>query len=99
MNGENYIIKGIGGFYYVHTADGTVECKAKGIFRKRKMTPVAGDRVRLENQAGTWLISEILPRTNVFVRPPIANVDPVSYTHLDVYKRQISVCLLAVLCR
>lgn len=75
MNWENYIIKGIGGFYYVHTADGTVECKAKGIFRKRKMTPVAGDRVRLENQAGTWLISEILPRTNVFVRPPIANVD------------------------
>lgn len=75
MKLENYIIKGIGGFYYVHTSDGIVECKPKGIFRKRKITPVAGDHVCLERQADTWVISEILPRKNVFVRPPIANVD------------------------
>ena len=30
-----YITKGIGGFYYVKTPDGIVECKARGIFRKR----------------------------------------------------------------
>ena len=40
MNG--YIVKGIGGFYYVKTPDGIVECKARGIFRKRGITPVAG---------------------------------------------------------
>ncbi|MEG1446060.1 MAG: ribosome small subunit-dependent GTPase A [Ruthenibacterium sp.] len=72
---NNYIIKGIGGFYYVKTADGVLECKAKGIFRKRKITPVAGDFVRLETEGGTHSIAEILPRKNVFVRPPIANVD------------------------
>lgn len=36
-----YITKGIGGFYYVKTTDGIVECKARGIFRKRGITPVA----------------------------------------------------------
>lgn len=75
MNTEPYIIKGIGGFYYVKTADGVVECRAKGIFRKRGITPVAGDRVRLEHEAGTAVIAEVRPRKNVFVRPPVTNVD------------------------
>ena len=44
MNG--YIVKGIGGFYYVKTPDGIVECKPRGIFRKQKLTPVAGDVVK-----------------------------------------------------
>ena len=38
-----YITKGIGGFYYVKTSEGIVECKPRGIFRKQKITPVAGD--------------------------------------------------------
>lgn len=72
---NDYIIKGIGGFYYVKTADGVLECKAKGIFRKRSITPLAGDFVKIEKEAGSYVISEILPRKNFFVRPPIANVD------------------------
>ena len=68
-----YITKGIGGFYYVKTPDGVVECKARGIFRKRGITPVAGDNVTLSDD-GT-MIYEILPRKNVFIRPPIANLD------------------------
>ena len=36
-----YITKGIGGFYYVKTSEGIVECKPRGIFRKQKLTPVA----------------------------------------------------------
>lgn len=75
MEKTPYIVKGIGGFYYVKTADGIVECRAKGIFRRRGVTPVAGDRVRLEHEAGTAVIAEILPRKNVFVRSPVANVD------------------------
>ena len=75
MEKTPYIVKGIGGFYYVKTADGIVECRAMGIFRRRGVTPVAGDRVRLEHEAGTAVIAEILPRKNVFVRPPVANVD------------------------
>ena len=68
-----YIVKGIGGFYYVRTTEGVVECKARGIFRKRGITPVAGDNVALSPD-GT-MIDEILPRKNVFIRPPIANLD------------------------
>ena len=75
MEKTPYMVKGIGGFYYVKTADGIVECRAKGIFRRRGVTPVAGDRVRLEHETGTAVIAEILPRKNVFVRPPVANVD------------------------
>lgn len=69
----NYITKGIGGFYYVRTLEGVVECKARGIFRKRGITPVAGDNVVLS--ADGTMIDEILPRKNVFVRPPVANLD------------------------
>ena len=72
---DSYIIKGIGGFYYVKTGGKVVECRARGIFRKRRVTPVAGDIVRLETEGGAPVIAEILPRKNVFVRPPIANVD------------------------
>ncbi len=59
--------------YYVKTPDGIVECKARGIFRKRGITPVAGDNVALS--ADGTMIDEILPRKNVFIRPPIANLD------------------------
>ena len=72
---EGYITKGIGGFYYVKEEDRILECKAKGIFRKRNLTPVAGDRVVVEEEAGSWVIAHILPRKNVFIRPPIANLD------------------------
>lgn len=73
MNG--YIVKGIGGFYYVKTPDGIVECKPRGIFRKQKITPVAGDEVTLETENGAAVIAQIEPRKNVFVRPPVANLD------------------------
>ena len=67
MNG--YIVKGIGGFYYVKTPDGIVECKPRGIFRKQKITPVAGDEVTLETENGASVIAQIAPRKNVFVPP------------------------------
>lgn len=73
MNG--YILKGIGGFYYVRTLDGVVECKPRGLFRKQKITPVAGDEVTLEMENGAAVIAAIAPRKNVFVRPPVANLD------------------------
>ena len=69
------IIKGIGGFYYVKTADGVLECKAKGIFRKRGITPLAGDNVTVDGEGEDLVISEISQRKNAFARPPVANVD------------------------
>ena len=72
---KGYITKGIGGVYYVKTPEGIVECKPRGIFRKQKITPVAGDEVTLETENGAAVIAEIAPRKNVFVRPPVANLD------------------------
>ena len=70
------ILKGIGGFYYVQAGDAVYECRARGVFRKNAITPLAGDRVRLqleENQSP--VIAEILPRKNSLIRPPMANLD------------------------
>ncbi len=73
---EGTIYKGIGGFYYVKTDAGElVECKPRGLFRKQGIKPLAGDRVVLQDEAGSAFIAEILPRKNAFVRPPVANVD------------------------
>lgn len=77
MNGK--IVKGIGGFYYVHAEDGReYECRAKGIFRNKKIKPLVGDNVKIEvidemNNLGN--IAEILPRFNSLIRPAVANVD------------------------
>ena len=43
------IIKGIAGFYYVHDGVSKVyECKAKGVFRNRKIKPLVGDNVEFD---------------------------------------------------
>ena len=76
---QGRIVKGIAGFYYVSTGDGCLyECKAKGIFRKNNVKPLVGDDVSIEiiNSAeGTGNITDILPRRNMLIRPPVANVD------------------------
>lgn len=70
------ILQSIGGFYYVETADAVYECKARGAFRKDGITPLSGDRVTVAtNEDGTGVLEEILPRRNVLVRPPVANLD------------------------
>ena len=51
------IIKGIAGFYYVHVGGrGIYECKAKGIFRNRKIKPLVGDDVLLASERGCPLL-------------------------------------------
>jgi ribosome biogenesis GTPase len=73
---DGLIIKGIGGFYYVETADGVYECKARGIFRKKHITPLVGDRVHISvNENAENTVDEILERKNYLVRPPLANID------------------------
>ncbi len=76
------IIKGIGGFYYVHKQDGgegaIYECKAKGIFRKWKKKPLVGDLVDMEvidEKEKKGNIRELLERKNELVRPAVANID------------------------
>ena len=73
------IIRGIAGFYYVHAEDGRIyECRAKGIFRNRKVKPLVGDNVVI-SVLGTdppeGNVDEILTRRNELIRPAVANAD------------------------
>ncbi len=73
---DGIIIKGIGGFYYVEAAGEVYECKARGAFRKRKISPLAGDNVTITVREGKEnTIDEIKERKNFLVRPPVANID------------------------
>lgn len=73
---EGIIIKGIGGFYYVEASDKIYECKARGVFRKSGIKPLAGDMVTISiNDKAENTIDEIHKRKSVLVRPPVANVD------------------------
>ena len=73
---EGIILKGIGGFYYVEAAGEIYECKAKGIFRKDGIKPLAGDRVTISvNTNAENTLAVIHPRTSELTRPPVANID------------------------
>ncbi len=71
------LVSGIGSFYTVLEPDGTrYTVRAKKKFRHQGMTPMVGDEVLFLPGAGGengWL-EEILPRSSVCVRPPVANI-------------------------
>ena len=57
---------------------GVYECKAKGVFRNRKVKPLVGDRVEIQvidEAEYKGNMEEILPRTSELIRPAVANVD------------------------
>ncbi len=74
---EGIIIKGIGGFYYVKVDDTIYECRARGLFRKNKTTPLIGDRVliRINEEDSTGYVEQILDRITELKRPPVSNVN------------------------
>lgn len=76
---QGKITKGIAGFYYVYVQNiGLIECKAKGIFRNRKVKPLVGDMVEidlLDEEEKLGNITEILPRKNELIRPAVSNID------------------------
>lgn len=70
------ILKGIGGFYYVKTSKGIIECRARGKFRNEAKTPTVGDFVEIEiDNDNLGYVKNIKKRKNFFVRPPISNID------------------------
>ncbi len=75
---DGRILKGVGGFYYVYTDEGVYQCRARGLFRKQSLKPLAGDRCRVElthTDDVEGNVTEIFPRRNALVRPPVANID------------------------
>ena len=72
---EGIIIKVFSGLYTVETSSGIFECSARGIFRKKDISPMCGDSVKIETQNGSNVIVEIQKRKNFLIRPPLANLD------------------------
>lgn len=74
---EGIITKGIGGLYTVQTDKGIYTCKPRGIFRKKKMTPLVGDRVDisiLDENLRHGVMEDMFERDTEMLRPRVANV-------------------------
>lgn len=70
------IRKALSGFYYIYAEGKTYQTRARGNFRKKKLTPLVGDKVEFESTNETdGYILKLLPRENRLTRPPVANVD------------------------
>ncbi|WP_342525866.1 ribosome small subunit-dependent GTPase A [Chryseomicrobium sp. FSL W7-1435] len=70
------IRKALSGFYYVYDNGVLVQTRARGVFRNRGQSPLVGDQVSYTVEGeNDGVVTEIHPRKNELVRPPIANVD------------------------
>ncbi len=90
---KGILIRGIGGLYGVRLlplvpGGGLLLCRARGVFRHEKITPLPGDTVTVAESSAaraaegalrdaTHVIEEIMPRRSALTRPPLANL-----THL-----------------
>lgn len=75
---EGLIVKALSGYYYVKPADPAldeiVQCRGRGIFKKKGISPLVGDWVMYSpTENGEGMVDEILPRITELIRPPIAN--------------------------
>ena len=81
MTGDNIpeayrIMKSVRGLYTVVSPDGILqECSARGVLRKRGQEPYVGDWVKVEEN----VITELFPRKNEIIRPPLANLDQLCF--------------------
>jgi ribosome biogenesis GTPase len=77
---EGLIVKALSGYYFVLSEEEGVkkpiQCRARGIFKKKGISPLVGDRVIYEmTENGEGTVEEILPRRSALIRPPVANVE------------------------
>lgn len=70
---KGLIIKNISDLYTIKSQEGYFDCKARGVFRNKNIIPTVGDRVIFDKDK--QIITDILDRKNILVRPPIANID------------------------
>ena len=70
------IEKALRGFYYVNTGTRMVACRARGRFRKEKISPLVGDWVQVQELSdGSGSVEAIEPRKCAFLCPAVANID------------------------
>ena len=74
---DGLILKALSGFYYVDIGQNSlIACRARGKFRHQRVTPLVGDRVSITLlEDGSGMVDEIHPRTNMFQRPAVANIE------------------------
>jgi len=93
---EGIIVKALSGYYYVQNPSGgeKVQCRGRGIFKKRGESPLVGDRVLYsETENGEGTVDEIKPRSSRLVRPPVANAD-LAVLVFSVTRPELSLTLL-----
>lgn len=73
---EGRIIKGVGGLYFVKTAEGIIKSRARGVFRLEKTTPLIGDlvNIRISEEDNMGYIIDIKQRKTELLRPAVANI-------------------------
>lgn len=82
MYKKGVIIKSQKELYHVKTENFEYLCKARGVFREKKIKPIVGDKVLVQIlDNNTAYIEEIFNRKNFLIRPPIANVDQILLVH------------------
>lgn len=81
------IVKALSGYYYVRPDEeeagsgpaagaADIQCRARGIFKKRGESPLVGDSVLYSlTENGEGMVDELLPRKSELIRPPVANID------------------------
>ena len=70
------IEKALSGFYYVNTGDETLQCRARGKFRREGLSPLVGDWVQVRELGnGEGFVEAVEARRNQFARPAAANID------------------------
>ncbi|MDE7395491.1 MAG: ribosome small subunit-dependent GTPase A [Clostridiales bacterium] len=74
MNKTGRVIRVLSDRFVVATALGE-EITVKARKRHKKDGLLAGDSVKLDFLGGEYVLSEVLPRKNALIRPPVANLD------------------------
>lgn len=70
------IEKALSGFYYVNTGGETLQCRARGKFRREGLSPLVGDWVQVRELGnGEGFVEAVEARRNKFARPAAANID------------------------
>ena len=73
------VVKGIGGFYFVHDGENVVMGKARGNLKRNKELIYVGDIVDFDidqsDMDGDCVIHRVIERKNFLNRPPVSNLD------------------------
>lgn len=74
---QGLIVENISNLYKIKVKDKIYESNARGKLKQEQITPIVGDKVKIEiidEEKRKAIIEEILPRTNYIKRPKMSNI-------------------------